>query len=87
MKKIVIKLIGFSVNKPGLTTFLTIVLALLFAFQVPKIKIDTDPENMLKENEPVRITHKKVKESLALYDMLVAGIVEEDEEGSSTLTH
>ena len=34
----------------GLVTIVTA----FFAFQLTGIKIDTDPENMLPENEPVR---------------------------------
>jgi len=38
-------------------------------------KIDTDPENMLSEREPVRVFHRDMKKEFALYDMLVVGVV------------
>ncbi len=41
------------------------------------ITIDTDPENMLPANEPVRVFHNQMKKELSLYDMVVVGIVNE----------
>lgn len=38
-------------------------------------KIDTDPENMLATDEPVRVFHDEMKKEFALYDMLVVGVV------------
>jgi hypothetical protein len=40
-------------------------------------KIDTDPENMLSADEPVRVFHDEMKKEFALYDMLVVGVVNE----------
>jgi len=39
------------------------------------ITIDTDPENMLPADEPVRLFHNQMKKELSLYDMVVVGIV------------
>ncbi|NIA06185.1 MAG: MMPL family transporter, partial [Actinobacteria bacterium] len=41
------------------------------------LKVDTDPENMLPANEPVRVYHNQMRRELALYDMVVVGIVNE----------
>lgn len=46
----------------------------LLAF-IPNIKIDTDPENMLSENEEVRIMHHEMKEKYNMFDMIVLGVV------------
>jgi predicted RND superfamily exporter protein len=40
-----------------------------------QIRIDTDPENMLPSDEPVRVFHNQMKKELSLYDMVVVGIV------------
>lgn len=37
--------------------------------------IDTDPENMLASDEPVRTFHHEKRAEFALYDMLVVGVV------------
>jgi len=39
------------------------------------ISIDTDPENMLPADEPVRVFHNRMKKELSLHDMVVVGIV------------
>ncbi len=80
----------FSVNRPRLVTgimvLVTGILALVavlpsiwpetFSMLYP-VKVDTDPENMLSANEPVRIYHHDMKEELSLHDMVVVGIVNE----------
>jgi len=38
-------------------------------------RVDTDPENMLPEDEPARVFHDRMKRELALYDMVVVGVV------------
>ncbi len=45
-----------------------------FGFLNP-VQVDTDPENMLSPDEPVRVFHHEMKEKLALNDIVVAGIV------------
>jgi len=41
------------------------------------LQIDTDPENMLAEDEPVRQFHDEAKRRFSLYDMVVVGVVNE----------
>jgi hydrophobe/amphiphile efflux-3 (HAE3) family protein len=42
--------------------------------QIPRIKVDTDPENMLSEQSSARVFHRAMKKEFALYDMIVLGI-------------
>ena len=39
------------------------------------LQIDTDPENMLSADEPVRVFHNAQKKDFSLYDMVVVGVV------------
>jgi len=39
------------------------------------VKVDTDPENMLSADEPVRLFHNRMKRVLNLHDMVVVGVV------------
>ncbi len=76
-------------NYRSLTIFIVVVTIIIFLLAVlpsvfPKtfpflnsIKIDTDPENMLPEDEPVRVFHDKMKEEMGLHDMVVVGVVNE----------
>lgn len=41
------------------------------------LHVDTDPENMLSEDEAVRVFHNRMKQELSLHDMLVIGVVDE----------
>lgn len=80
----------FSVDHPklitGLMIILTVSLALLAALPsiwpdrfsaLNPVKVDTDPENMLSEDEPVRVFHNQMKREMALHDMVVLGVVNE----------
>ena len=80
----------FSVDRPRLVTgamvLVTAALAALailpsvwpetFSWLHP-VEVDTDPENMLSADEPVRVYHHKMKKELSLYDMVVLGVVNE----------
>lgn len=77
-----------AVKKPRLIFWLSGLVSLLFIFLVAagslvpqsfpylhSLKIDTDPENMLSRDEPVRIFHNQMKKEFDLHDMVVVGIV------------
>ena len=46
---------------------------------VPKIKVDTNPENMLSKNEFARVFHNQKKKKFTLYNYIVLGIVNKKE--------
>jgi len=70
------KLVHFSVDHPRLVIALTVALTLVFGLAFPKIKIDTDPENMLEEDQPDRVYYRQVKKDFGIYDLIVLGIVD-----------
>lgn len=72
------KVLLFCIEKPWWVVAAIALLTVLLSFQIPKIKIDTDPENMLSEEEFVRVFHDKVKKDFTLFDMIVLGVVNED---------
>ena len=78
MKKVIMKLVEFSVNKPKTVVLLTLILTVVFAFQFPRIEIDTDPENMLGGKEPIRVFHQEVKKDFGIDELIVLGIVRDD---------
>jgi len=45
---------------------------------LPALQIDTDPENMLAADEPARVFHNAQKKAFSLYDMVVVGVVNEE---------
>lgn len=71
-------LVEFSVEHPKLVVVLTICVTLLFMTQFPKVKIDTNPKNMLPETSEVRVWNDEVDKTFSLYeDTIVLGIVNE----------
>lgn len=84
-------LVLFSIRHPKIITWLMIfITSLVIALAAlpnffPKqlsflatIKVDTDPENMLSADEPVRVYHNQMKKVFSLSDMVVVGITNED---------
>lgn len=75
------KIIGFSLSRPKTIMFLALLMTavvLLLAAQriiiAPDDIIDTDPENMLAENEPARVFHNLTEEKFGLFDIVALGI-------------
>jgi hypothetical protein len=66
----------------GLLSVLMIVLvavpSLLSVPVLQGVRIDTDPENMLAADEPVRVFHDRMKAEFSLHDLIVVGVVQED---------
>lgn len=78
MRNSVMRLVRFSVEHPVMMLFLLGALTVLFAIQFPKIVIDTDPENMLREDEPIRGFHDSVKEDFGINELIVLGVVNDE---------
>ena len=68
----------FSINHPWVVIVGVVLITALFAAQLPNIKIDTDPENMLEADEPARIFDHEVKDEFSLYDFIAVGLVVEE---------
>lgn len=67
----------YSLNHPKTIVGFSIFFLIFALTQLPRIEIDTDPENMLPADAPVRIFHHQTKEEFSLYDFIVLGIVNE----------
>ena len=75
--KISDRMFQFSINNPRLLTIIMLIAALILGSLMLKVKVDTDPENMLSEEEAVRIFHHQVKQDFTLHDVVVLGVVNE----------
>ncbi len=67
----------FAIKQPWIVIGIAVVITAFFAMQFPKIKIDTDPENMLPANEPTRLFDHATKEDFELHDFIAVGVVSE----------
>jgi hypothetical protein len=45
------------------------------------LRVDTDPENMLPADEPVRVFHNRMKREFSLHDLIVVGVADEEAAG------
>jgi len=70
-------LIQSVLQHPRRVFVLTLLLTIGALFQYPRMKVDTDPENMLPQTAPVRVFHNQVKKEFAIYDLIVLGVVNE----------
>ncbi len=68
-------MIDYAIKNPKKVIYMMLAFTVVLLAFIPNIKIDTDPENMLSENEEVRIKHHEMKEKYNMYDMIVLGIV------------
>ncbi|UCG47573.1 MAG: MMPL family transporter [Phycisphaerales bacterium] len=69
------RITGFSTRHYKLVTAAMVVFTLALGALIPRIKVDTDPENMLSADEPVRVFHNQTKKRFVLSDIVVVGIV------------
>jgi predicted RND superfamily exporter protein len=69
------KITEYSLAHYKRITVIMVVLTLLLGAMIPLIKVDTDPENMLSPNEPVRVFHNQTKKEFNLSDIVVLGVV------------
>jgi len=67
----------FALRHPLAVYLLTAALVVLLGLQIPRIQIDTDPENMLPAEQPERVFHNEVKKTFGLHDAIVVGMVSE----------
>ncbi|MFH1875258.1 MAG: MMPL family transporter [Candidatus Omnitrophota bacterium] len=76
------KLIMFALKKPKLVFFIVALTVVASCAAFFRVKVDTDPENMLPEKEFVRVFSHEVKKEFTIYDYIVLGVVnEKDAEG------
>jgi len=73
------KITEFSLTHYKLVAALIAVATVALGAFLPLIQVDTDPENMLSADEAVRIFHDRTKEDFVLYDIVVVGVVNNED--------
>lgn len=71
------KIVNFALRRPKFVFGITFALTFFALLQFFRVKIDTDPENMLPADEPVRVFNHEFKKEFSIYDYIVLGIVKE----------
>ncbi|MBI4669578.1 MAG: MMPL family transporter [Elusimicrobia bacterium] len=68
-------LVELSVEHPRWVVFLTVLITLGFLTQLPKVRTDTNPKNMLPKTSDVRVWNDEVERDFGLYeDMIAVGV-------------
>ena len=69
-------LVEFSIARPKFVLGAVLLVTLAFAAQLPRIRLDTNPKNMLPPTSDVRVWNDSVDQTFALYeDTVVVGVV------------
>ncbi len=75
MKKLFLsRLTTLALDRPKTIISTVIIITVLFGLQFLRIKIDTDPENMLESNQADRVFYNQVKQDFGIRDLIVVGI-------------
>ncbi|HET9951629.1 MAG TPA: outer membrane lipoprotein-sorting protein [Candidatus Eisenbacteria bacterium] len=65
-----------SFDRPWTVVLACVVITLLAVVASLRIRIDTDPENMLAATQPDRVVYDRMKKEFGLHDLIVVGIVD-----------
>ncbi|MBQ0720194.1 MAG: MMPL family transporter [Gammaproteobacteria bacterium] len=74
-------LINFAFHHPKRVFQLMLLAVIVFGAMLPKIIIDTDPENMLPSDQADRVFHEEVKKKFGINDLIVVGMINEGAQG------
>ena len=74
------RFVDIGIKHPWVVTAIAAVAVVFFGAQFPKVNFDNDPENMLAEDEPVRVMHNRIKDRFDLYDFVIVGVVNDEHE-------
>lgn len=73
--KWVTPLLDLAINRRRWVYWGLLIITLAFVAQLPRIQIDTDPENMLPADNPARVFHNQAKQTFSMHDAIVVGVV------------
>ncbi|MEE9248079.1 MAG: MMPL family transporter [Dehalococcoidia bacterium] len=71
-------IVELGLSRPKTVILGVILVTLALGGLMVRVETDTDPENMLPWNDPVRVLNRSMREDFGTRDMIVLGIVDED---------
>jgi uncharacterized protein len=71
------RVLWFFLESPKTIITVMLLLTLVSSFFIFRAHVDTDPANMLSEEEHVRVFHEQTKKKFGLNDVVVLGVVNE----------
>jgi predicted RND superfamily exporter protein len=70
-------IVGLGLRRPKTVILASLLLTLVLAALMVRVKIDTDPENMLPRDDPVRVLNESMREDFGVRPMIALGIIDE----------
>jgi predicted RND superfamily exporter protein len=70
-------IVELGIRRPRWVITAAILITVVLAAATVRIEIDTDPENMLPGDDPVRVLNERIRDEFGTRDMIVLGIVDE----------
>ena len=70
-------IVGLAINRPRFIIASALFIALVLAALMVRVQIDTDPENMLPTDDPVRVLNDSIRQDFGTKDVIALGIVDE----------
>ena len=71
-------IVGLGLRWPKWVVLATVVITLALGALIVRAEIDTDPENMLPADDPVRVLNRTIEEDFGTRNMIALGIVSND---------
>ena len=66
-----------ATGRPRLVFVATALVVAALSAQLLRVRIDTDPENMLDEEQQARVFHNRMRQEFSISDVLVVGVINE----------
>ena len=70
-------IVDLAINRPRFIIASALLIAVVLAALIVRVQIDTDPENMLPGDDPVRVLNESLREDFGTRDVIALGIVDE----------
>jgi predicted RND superfamily exporter protein len=70
-------ILNFALNRPKLVIVAAVLITIVLGALILRVDVDTDPENMLRSSDPVRVLNQSIKADFGARDVIVLGIVDE----------
>ena len=71
-------IVGLGLQRPRMVILGSLIVTLVLGALIVRIQIDTDPENMLPGDDPVRVLNESMRDDFGTRPMIALGIVDED---------
>ena len=79
VRTIPLALVELSLRRPRWIIGAIAVLTVVLGAAILRVQVDTDPENMLRDDNPVRVLNESLAEDFGLGPVIALGIVDEVE--------